>query len=97
MCPYFRLLLIVQEFFPFRGTVTEDSSEETPDSYEDPSILEPKMGQLFKEDADAFSFYNLYARFNSFGIRMSKCQYLKGTNVKSMQEYCCTRQVCLVH
>jgi hypothetical protein len=71
-----------------------DQYEDIPYGYSDPSILVPKIGQLFEEDVDGYRFYNLYARFTGFGIRMSKNRIRKDTGVKTMQEYCCIRQVC---
>ncbi|CAO2186983.1 unnamed protein product [Urochloa humidicola] len=58
--------------------------------------MEPKMGQLFKEEVDAYRLYNLYARFNGFGIRRSRNRKLKTSGVKTMQEYCCIREVCIL-
>lgn len=70
-----------------------EESEDIPDSYSDPSVLVPKIGQLFEDELDGHRFYNLYARFNGFGIRRSKSRTLTKTGVKTMQEFCCIRQV----
>ena len=63
-----------------------------PSCFYQPSAVVPKLGQLFKEDTDGFAFYNLYARFHGFGIRRHKKRDRNG-GVKSMQEFCCVRQV----
>lgn len=63
-----------------------------PSLLSDPTILVPKIGQTFDEDSDGYAFYNLYARFTGFGIRRSKNRFKDG-GVKSMQEFCCIREV----
>lgn len=70
----------------------EEDSDLLPISLSDPAILLPKIGQTFNEDSDGYAFYNLYSRFTGFGIRRSKNRYKDG-GVKSMQEFCCIREV----
>lgn len=79
-----------------REVVDEEvADEEIPLEYSDPRIVEPKLGQLFIEESDAYSFYNLYARFHGFGIRRHKKREKKDS-VKTMQEYCCVCQVIIL-
>lgn len=51
------------------------------------------MGQLFEDELDGYKFYNLYARYNGFGIRRSRSYTPKTTGIKTVQEFCCIRQV----
>jgi hypothetical protein len=81
-------------FSSFCSGENDEDLADIPDFYSDPSNLEPKMGQLFKEEIDGYLFYNLYARFKGFGIRRSMCHKNKKSGVKTMQEFCCIREAC---
>ena len=83
------------ELCDFRVVVDNEVVEAPiPASFYQPSVIVPKLGLLFKEDVDGYAFYNLYARCYGFGIRRSNRRERKG-GVKTMQEFCCVRQVCV--
>ncbi|EAY86052.1 hypothetical protein OsI_07419 [Oryza sativa Indica Group] len=82
------------DIVPMERIVVEEVEDSVllPSLLSDPTILVPKIGQTFDEDPDGYAFYNLYARFTGFGIRRSKNRFKDG-GVKSMQEFCCIREV----